>query len=256
MSGLLSIRDLRLVFGGLAVLDEVSLDVEQGEVMALIGPNGAGKTALVNCISGIYRPDPASRILLHGEPIASLEPHRIAACGVARTFQHAHILGSLTVLDNVLLGLAPQVRCGVATRLAAPWIALREERALADRGREALRQCGIEHLADVSADGLPLGVRRRVDLARALVSRPTLLLLDEPASGLAHDERSLILELINIARGEREIGVVWIEHDLDLVVSAADSVTVMHHGKVVATGAPRASAKQRQSLIDAYMRGA
>lgn len=255
MSPLLRIESLSLAFGGLTVLDNVDLEVGHGEVMALIGPNGAGKTALLNCISGIYRAAGDSRIWLEQARIEHLASHRIAARGVARTFQHAHILDSLTVLENVLLGLSPCVRCGVMTRLTAPWRALREERDLRRRAMEALRRCGIDHLAGEPADGLALGVRRRADLARALVSEPSLLLLDEPASGLAHNERALILELIDIARSERGVGVVWIEHDLDLVVSAADRVTVMHHGQVVATGRPRQSDGERQALIDAYMHG-
>lgn len=252
----LRIQGLDLHFAGMSVLRQINLTFRVNEVMALIGPNGAGKTALINCISGIYKPTLESRIYFGDERIDQLPSHRIAAKGVARTFQHAQLLDSLSVLENVLLGLTPHVRSGMLTHLARPWKALGEDRTLRARAMQLLGRCGIADIADAPAEGLSLGVRRRLDLARALAPEPSMLLLDEPASGLAHDERPLILELINISRREKDMGVVWIEHDLDLVIAAADRVTVMHHGAVIAAGQPQRSSEERQAVIDAYMKGA
>lgn len=251
----LSIENLSLTFGGLSVLDSVSLAVHPDEVVGLIGPNGAGKTALLNCISGVYRPEAGSRIRLGGRRIDNLPAHRIAALGVARTFQHVDLLPSLTVIDNVMMGLSSRIGNGLLPRLVRPWKSSRRERELRAAARQALEQCRLRDIDHQRIQGLPLGSRRRIDLARALVSTPTLLLLDEPASGLGHEERALIPELIAIARAERDLGVIWIEHDLDLVISSADRVAVMHHGKVIAEGRPRESDQERQALISAYMRG-
>lgn len=251
----LCIEELSLAFGGLSVLDSVSLSVYPNEVLGLIGPNGAGKTALLNCISGVYRPSRGSRLSLNGRRIDHLPAHRITSLGIARTFQHVDLLPGLNVIDNVLVGLAAQMRRGILHRLLRPVVAAAAERNMRSRARDALDQCRLEHLEREDIQGLPLGSRRRIDLARALVSRPTLLLLDEPASGLGQEERALIPDLIGIARAERDVGVIWIEHDLDLVISSADRVAVMHHGQIIADGQPRASGEERRALIDAYMHG-
>lgn len=250
----LSLHALSLEFGGVRVLNGVSLEVRRGEVVALIGPNGAGKSALLNCVSGIYRPAPGSHIAVNGTRIDSLPPHRIIRAGVSRTFQGMHLVGELTVRENVLLGLAERFRLGAFASLALPLRAVREERESAARVEAMLELTDLRAVARERSADLPLGVLRRVDLARALVSEPALLLLDEPASGLGHDERPLIAEMIGLARSRNDLSVLWIEHDLDLVLSAAGRAAVLHHGELIHEGDPRGQAERRR-IIAAYKNG-
>jgi len=254
MSALLEIRDLSLNFGGLKVLHDVNLAVRPGDALALIGPNGAGKSALVNCICGLYAPAAGSRIDFNGRSLVGLAPHKQAALGVARTFQHMHLNEDMTVFDNVLVGVASEFSGGVLRRYVRPLASIREENEARERAMASLERCGIAAMADKPVRGLPLGVRRRVDLARALVRTPTLLLLDEPASGLSNNERAMVRELVQIARKDGRAAVIWIEHDLELVVTAATRVAVLHHGRIVTEGAPQ-SAGERKRLIDAYLSG-
>ncbi|WP_454917959.1 ABC transporter ATP-binding protein [Xanthobacter sediminis] len=250
----LSLRTVSLEFGGVAVLSDVSLDLAGGEVLALIGPNGAGKSALLNCISGIYRPSAGSRILVDGIRIDTLAPHRVIRAGVSRTFQGMHLVGELTVLENVLLGLVPRFRLGAFASLLLPLRALREEKGNTTHAEAVLELTGLKDAARERCGDLPLGILRRVDLARALVGEPALLLLDEPASGLAHDERPLIAEMIGLARSRNDLSVLWIEHDLDLVLSVAGRAAVLHHGELIHQGDPRAGAERRR-IIAAYKNG-
>lgn len=255
MSGpLLDIQGIDLAFGGLRVLRNITLQLQPGEVVALIGPNGAGKSALLNCISGVYRPDPAARIMVDGRRVDGLPAHRIAAQGVARTFQGLHLSAEMTALENILTGLSATQPFSLARALAWPVGAWRAETRAQGRAREVARLCGIEHLLDVRCGELPLGMRRRVDLARALAGRPKVLLLDEPASGLSRDERPLISEMVRVARSQQGLGVLWIEHDLELVLSEAHRAIVLHHGEQVASGDPRSPA-DRTRILEAYRQG-
>lgn len=250
----LSLRSVSLDFGGVSVLNDIALDVGRSEVLALIGPNGAGKSALLNCISGIYRPSGGGRILVDGTRIDTLAPHRIIHAGVSRTFQGMHLVGELTVLENVLLGLVPRFHLGAFASLLLSLWAVREERENTARAEAVLELTGLGRAARERCSDLPLGVLRRVDLARALVSEPALLLLDEPASGLAHDERPLIAEMIGLARSHSDLSVLWIEHDLDLVLSVAGRAAVLHHGELIHQGDPREGAERRR-IIAAYKNG-
>ncbi|MFG1359157.1 ABC transporter ATP-binding protein [Xanthobacter pseudotagetidis] len=251
----LSLDAVSLEFGGVSVLNSITLDVAPGEVLALIGPNGAGKSALLNCISGIYRPAAGSRIAIDGARIDQLPAHRVIRAGVRRTFQGMHLVGELTVLENVLLGLAPRFHLGAFASLALPLRALREERENTKRAEAVLERTGLGGVARERSADLPLGVLRRVDLARALVGAPALLLLDEPASGLSHDERPLIAEMIALARGARaDLAVLWIEHDLDLVLSVAERAAVLHHGELIHVGDPRRE-DERRRIVAAYKGG-
>jgi branched-chain amino acid transport system ATP-binding protein len=251
----LAIDSLSLSFGGLTVLKDINFGVVAGEVLGLIGPNGAGKSALLNCISGLYTPERGSTITFDGNGLIPLKASHRAALGIKRTFQHIHLIDELTILDNVLLGLASAFQGGVFRRQTMMVQSARQERVLRSKAEAALELCGISAIGGERADALPLGIRRRVDLARALVSEPRLLLLDEPASGLASEERNLVRELVNIARRERDVAVIWIEHDLELVTSVATRILVLHHGRIVAQGDPR-KAGQRDALIGAYLTGA
>lgn len=251
---LLRLEKLSLSFGGLKVLQDISLTVPQSEVLALIGPNGAGKSALLNCISGVYRAAVGSSISLDGQRLENLPPHRISAAGVSRTFQGLQLASSLSVLDNILLGLVPRFRGGIGAALLRPMHTLHTERQAQDDARDIASQCRLDDLLHVACSELPLGVLRRVDLARALVSRPRLLLLDEPASGLSHDERPLIGEMVKFARSQRGLAVVWIEHDLDLVLNQAERAVVLHHGEFIGEDDPR-HPDGRARIVSAYKHG-
>lgn len=251
----LAARDLSLEFGGHRVLRDVSLAVRPGEVLGLVGPNGAGKSALMNCLTGVYRPGRATRILVAGRAVEHLPSHARRRLGLARTFQHANLVGGLSVLDNVLLGLAPDFRGGLAAYLARPFRAAAQEAALRGRALAVLEACGLGAYAHLEAGALPLGIGKQVDLARALVGRPGVLLLDEPASGLSREERARLPRLVAEAQMRDRLAVLWIEHDLDLVLSMADRVMVLHHGEAVAVEETRASPAARERVVDAYLNG-
>ncbi|SDC89785.1 ABC transporter ATP-binding protein [Paraburkholderia lycopersici] len=246
---------VNLSFSGLHVLRDVALTLKAGEVLALIGPNGAGKSALLNCIGGIYRPSPGSEIRLRDTRIDALPPHRIARLGIGRTFQGLKLMRERTVLDNILLGWTPRFSLGTLGSLAFALRTQREEREARARAHEVADLCGLADVLGVRCADLPLGVLRRVDLARALLGEPQVLLLDEPASGLSHDERPLIGEMVRVARSRKGLSVLWIEHDLDLVLSEAQRAVVLHHGTVVAVGDP-AQPDGRAQLLDGYRTGA
>ena len=251
----LTVENLSLSFGGLRVLENINLSLAPGEVLGLIGPNGAGKSALLNCISGLYSPEPLSVVTFANAKLEGRAGSHAAGLGIMRTFQHIHLLEGLNVLENVLLGLASQFKAGVLRRYMMPFHSAAEEKEMRQRALAALEMCGIEHLAFEPAARLPLGVRRRVDLARALASKPKLLLLDEPASGLSTDERTLVRDLVDIAQRTAGVAVMWIEHDLELVISAATRIIVLHHGQIIAEGDPRESEDVRSRLIRAYLTG-
>jgi branched-chain amino acid transport system ATP-binding protein len=250
----LAIEGLSLSFGGVKVLNGISLALGESEVVSLIGPNGAGKSALLNCISGVYRPERGVRITLAGTRIDRLPAHRRAGVGLRRTFQGLNLVADLSVLDNVLLGWTPRFSLSVFGMLARPVLASREEKEARERAFETIALCGLEPFATQRCADLPFGILRRVDLARALVGEPKLLLLDEPASGLSHDERPLIGEMVRLALSKKRLSVLWIEHDLDLVLSEAQCAVVLHHGDLIDSGDPRVLA-DRSRLIQSYKAG-
>ncbi|RKP53754.1 ABC transporter ATP-binding protein [Pararobbsia silviterrae] len=251
----LRLNRVNLAFGGLQVLRDVSFTLYEGEVLALIGPNGAGKSALLNCIGGIYTAAAGSEIVLGETRIDPLASHRIARLGIGRTFQGLKLVRERSVLDNILLGWTPLFSLSALGSLVFPVRARFEERSARQRAHAIAELCGLEDALHTPVADLPLGVLRRVDLARALVREPRILLLDEPASGLSHDERPLIGEMVRIARSRKGLSVLWIEHDLDLVLSQAQRAIVLHHGAVVAADDLRREGA-RARLLDAYRRGA
>jgi branched-chain amino acid transport system ATP-binding protein len=236
-------------FGGLVALDEVSLSVGRREVHGVIGPNGAGKTTLFNVCCGFVRPDTGT-VLRHGEPVRDLRPHRLARMGIARTLQGVGLFRGLTVAENVMVGADRHRRAGFASTLFALPRSDRDERALRERAMTALAELGADGYADRLPGSLPYPVQKRVALARALASDPDLLLLDEPASGLGHDEMTELGELIR-SLTER-MSVVLVEHHMDLVMSVCDRITVLDFGKVVADGTPD-EVRDDPAVIDAYL---
>jgi branched-chain amino acid transport system ATP-binding protein len=221
----LSVSGVSVRFGGIQALSDVSLEARSGAVTGVIGPNGAGKTTLFNVMTGLQRPD-AGHIRLGGVDVSSAATHKRARLGLARTFQRLEVFGSLSVLDNVRA--AAEIRHGRSGELAP-----------ADAALAALRRVGIEHLAEVPAHRLPTGQARLLELARALVTEPRVLLLDEPASGLSHEE-SVELSTVIRSVAARGVAVVLVEHDVDLVMSLCHTVHVLDFGDVIASGEPGA----------------
>lgn len=248
---LLSIQAVSLAFGGVQALSNVDLDVETGAICGLVGPNGAGKTSLFNCICGYYTPT-AGRIELSGRDITHSPPHRLVGLGVARTFQHPVLLPAKTVLENVLVGGHSTLNAGALS--STFWLpkARQEERALVSRGHELLGYLGIGDLASREAGELSYGGQKRVELARALMSRPSLLLLDELASGLTHEEVMVLAEDVRRVRTDFEVGIVLVEHHMGMVSAISDKVVVLVQGSKVVEGT--AAAVQRHPVvIEAYL---
>jgi branched-chain amino acid transport system ATP-binding protein len=248
---LLLVSDLTVRFGGLTAVNQVSLQVQEGEICALIGPNGAGKTSLFNAIAG-YVPVVSGRVLYRGVPIQGLTPHEIAGKGVRRTFQNGGLFGDLTALENVLVGMHGQVRSdffGIV--LGSPRSARAEADATA-RARELLALMDLTHIADHPAKSLSGGQQRMVEIVRALATNPPLLLLDEPAVGLAPAMRQQLGSIISELARKRRIGILLIEHAIELVMGISDRVVVLNYGRKVADGSPDQIRTDR-NVLEAYL---
>jgi branched-chain amino acid transport system ATP-binding protein len=245
----LSARGIKVSFGGITALDDVSLEVSRGEVLGVIGPNGAGKTTLFNVICGFVRPD-AGTLSWHGQTLDRLRPDRLAELGIARTLQGVGLFPGLSVLENVMVGATKFRRASIASALLALPRSDRDERALRERARSALSQVGGDGLEDRAPGSLPYAMQKRVALARALVSDPELLLLDEPAGGLDAGELSDLAKLID-SLGD-EIAVMLVDHHMDLVTSVCDRVMVLDFGRVIASGVPP-EVRADPRVLDAYL---
>ncbi|WP_019815574.1 ABC transporter ATP-binding protein [Saccharomonospora saliphila] len=236
-------------FGGLTALDGVSVDVRSHEVHGVIGPNGAGKTTLFNVCCGFVRPDQGT-LSWRGTRLPDLRPHRLTRLGIARTLQGLGLFRGLTVAENVLVGADRFRRSGFVSALLALPRAARDERALAERAERAMAEVGVLEHAHASPASLPYPVRKRVALARALAAEPELLLLDEPAAGLGHDDME---ELAGTVRRLAErMAVVLVDHHMDLVMSVCDRLTVLDFGRVIAAGEPE-RVRDDPAVVDAYL---
>jgi branched-chain amino acid transport system ATP-binding protein len=231
----LAVSDVSVRFGGLTALDAVSLTVEPGQVLGVIGPNGAGKTTLLNVLCGFIRPD-EGRVLLDGRRY-DLRPHRLAGLGVARTLQGVGLFASLSAVENVMIGANCRAAAGFWSGLLGLPRSGRDERRLREEAVEALDRVGAGGAAGLRPGELSFGMRKRVALARALAARPKLLLLDEPASGLAEDELAELGGLIRELAAETSLVIV--EHHMDLMMSVCDSLVVLDFGKVISRGSPQ-----------------
>lgn len=232
----LSIVNLTLRFGGLVVLDEISLNVASGELMALIGPNGAGKTSVLNCISGIYRGQ--GTIRLAGVDLTGKAPHHIARLGVARTFQHGELFAEMSVLDNLLTGRHTRIRTGPLAEMLFLRNVRREEVAHRQAVERIIELTELEHYRHSPVGVLPFGIQKIVGFARALSLEPSLMLLDEPSAGLNREGREDLARFILRIKHDLKMTMVWIEHDMQMVADLADRIHVLDYGRSIADGRP------------------
>jgi branched-chain amino acid transport system ATP-binding protein len=248
---ILSVNNLGIRFGGVVALDGVSFDVAPRQIVGLIGPNGAGKTTLFNCLSRLYTPQ-AGEILFDGAPLLSHAPHRIAGLGIGRTFQNLALFQRMSVVQNVMVGMHPRTRAGfVSSALRLGWVG-REDAVSHAEAMELLDFLGLAGVADRPAADLPFATLKRVELARALASKPRLLLLDEPAGGLNHEDVHELASLIRRLRDERDLAVLLVEHHMGLVMQVSDQVVVLDFGRCIAQGTP-AEVQRNPEVIRAYL---
>ena len=248
---LLRVQDVRVRFGGIVALDGVSFGVAPGRIVGLIGPNGAGKTTLFNCVSRLYECD-SGEIAFAGASLLAAARHQVAALGIGRTFQNLALFRSMSVLDNVMVGHHSRTRGGfLANALRLPRAA-REERAAEEKASELIAVLGLTSVAQTRVSDLPFGTQKRVELARALAAEPKLLLLDEPASGLNHEEVEALGELVRGLRDRFSLTVLLVEHHMGLVMRISDQVVALNFGRVIAEGSPD-EVQRHPDVVKAYL---
>jgi len=237
-------------FGGLRALDMIDLTVEVDEIVGLIGPNGAGKTTVFNCVTGMFAPT-SGEILYRGESLADVRPDQVTAKGMSRTFQNIRLFREMTVLENVMVGGHCRMHAGVVGAIFRPEAVVKEEEELAAKALDLLRFVGLEDKANLWARQLPYGDQRRLEIARAMASDPTLLLLDEPAAGMNPQETNTLMELIRLIH-DRGITVLLIEHHMKVVMGISDRLVVLDHGVKIAEGKPEVI-RADPRVIGAYL---
>lgn len=248
---LLEVRGIGISFGGLRAVDDFSFELRSGELVGLIGPNGAGKTTVFNLLTGVHRPDSGS-IRLLGREVVGMESWQISRLGVGRTFQNLRLFRKLTVLENVKIGLTKGYHYTLQEALFNLPRKRRIEREITERAMEVLRQFDIAHRADELAENLPYGEQKLVELARAWAARPRVLLLDEPAAGLNEEETRRLMERIGRLMEEAGLGILLIEHDMNLVMGICQRIIVLDYGRKIAEGTPE-EIRKNERVIEAYL---
>ena len=248
---ILECRDLERSFGGLKALKGVTFGIEKGEIFGLVGPNGSGKTTIVNAITGFYPPD-RGRIIFEGKDITGIRPHQVAPLGIARTFQNLALFRGMSVLDNIMMGRHTHMRPSALASLFY-WVwAEPEEIRQRELVEDTIDFLQLQDVRDLPIEVVPLGLQKRIELARALVSEPRLLILDEPMAGMNQEEKEYMARFILDAREERGLTVLLIEHHMDVVSALCDRMTVLSYGEQIASGTP-AEALSNPAVIEAYL---
>ena len=255
-SPVLDIKALTMDFGGLRALDDISIQVNKGEIVALIGPNGAGKTTFFNCITGMYEPTKGDMIVNPpGRPqhrLNRLKPNKVTEQGLARTFQNIRLFQKMTVLENVMVARHCRTKAGVAGAIFRNRGTRQEEKDMVGFSYRMLEKVGLEKYVNELAQELPYGAQRRLEIARAMATEPFLLLLDEPAAGMNPRETHELDQLITRIRDEEGISILLIEHDMKLVMSISERIYVLDYGQMIAQGTPREIA-ENPNVIKAYL---
>jgi branched-chain amino acid transport system ATP-binding protein len=257
MQPILEIRNLCMDFGGLRAIDTLDLHIGQGEIVALIGPNGAGKTTVFNCLTGIYKPTGGEMLARspksqEARRLNGLKPNQVTESGLARTFQNIRLFGSMTVLENIMIGRHCRTSAGIGGAIVRNRATREEEKRIVQDSYDVLKKIGLARYVNEYAKNLPYGAQRRLEIARAMATDPFLLLLDEPAAGMNPQETDELNELIIGIREDEGITIFLIEHDMKLVMSLSDRIYVVDYGKKIAEGRPE-EIKRNPAVIKAYL---
>ena len=251
MSMILETKGLTMRFGGLVAVSDFSASIPQGSITGLIGPNGAGKTTCFNMVTGFYRPT-EGQVFFEGKELTGMSPHQVCRAGIARTFQNIRLFGNETAIENVMIGSFVRQRTGWIQSVLMTPMSLREEREIRDRSMELLDVVGLAGIAQEKANSLPYGAQRRLEIARALATRPRFLLLDEPAAGMNPQESLELMDFIRTIRTRFDLTILLIEHDMKVVMGVCEHMWVLDYGVTIAEGGPEAI-QSNPKVIEAYL---
>ncbi|WP_028575911.1 ABC transporter ATP-binding protein [Desulfomicrobium escambiense] len=251
MSMILETKGLTMRFGGLVAVSDFSASIPQGSITGLIGPNGAGKTTCFNMVTGFYKPT-EGQVFFEGKELTGMSPHQVCRAGIARTFQNIRLFGNETAIENVMIGSFVRQRTGWIQSVLMTPMSLREEREIRDRSMDLLDVVGLAGIAQEKANSLPYGAQRRLEIARALATRPRFLLLDEPAAGMNPQESLELMDFIRTIRTRFDLTILLIEHDMKVVMGVCEHMWVLDYGVTIAEGGPEAI-QSNPKVIEAYL---